>query len=144
MALCDIDHQTTLPASSQTLRALSCGASGRVPTIRRVPAECAVAFVYQGTSEAVMMATPDDLEDLALGFSLTEGIAGSPDDIADIAIASSPAGIELRIWLTPDRARAYTARRRRLAGPTGCGLCGIESLADALRPMPALPDVQLP
>jgi FdhD protein len=100
---------------------------------RIVPEETAVSFTYDGGSYAVMMATPQNLDDFAVGFSITEGVVSSPAEIRQIEIVEHPAGIELRMWLNEPRAHALSDRRRYLAGPTGCGLCGIDSLDEAVR-----------
>jgi FdhD protein len=105
-------------------------------TFRAVPEETAIAFAYESASYAVMMATPADLADFAVGFSLTEGIIGSARDIETLETVSTPDGIMLRMSLAHEPAAAYWERRRRLAGPSGCGLCGLESLADAMRSPP--------
>jgi FdhD protein len=123
-----------IPKPSQQLACIACHGSGASPHTRIVPEETAVALVYGGSTEAVMMATPADLEDFAIGFSVTEGLIESLDQVTDFAVVHGPDGIELRMWLAPEREAAYRRRRRRLAGPTGCGLCGIESLAEAIRP----------
>jgi len=109
--------------------------SGAVPTSheRLLPEETPVALVHDGATTAVMMATPCDLEDFAVGFTLTEGIA-RPDEIRDIEIVRVEAGVEARVWLSRDAGAAMMERRRTLAGPTGCGLCGLESLEAARRP----------
>ena len=95
-----------------------------------------MAFTFNTASYAVMMATPQDLEDFAVGFSLTEGVISSIDAIDSIDIVEEEVGIELRIWLKAPDAAEFLGRRRKMAGPTGCGLCGIESLVEAMRPPP--------
>jgi len=108
---------------------------------RTIPEETAVAFSYDGGTYAVMMATPQNLEDFALGFSITEGVAASPADIRQLEVVDhDDAGIELRMWLKEPRASALGERRRHLAGPTGCGLCGIDSLSEAVRSTPRVTD----
>src|SRR3954447_12336726 len=104
-----------------------------LPTARILAEEIAVAANYEGATHAVLMMTPDDLEDFAVGFSVTEGIIRDPGEIADLEIMGHPDGIVLRMWLVGDRSHALTARRRRFVGPAGCGMCGQESLAEAHR-----------
>lgn len=101
----------------------------------QVIAETPVALIYNGISHAVMLTTPADLEDFALGFSLSEGVVECYQDIQDIDIRPGPRGIEIHVLVNHRCFAAFKATRRRLAGRTGCGLCGIESLEQALPPI---------
>ena len=107
---------------------------------RMVPEETPVALSFGGTTHAVMMASPADLEDFALGFSLTEGIISYPYEIESIAIEEAGEGIDIQIQLHDKANTRFQARRRRLAGPVGCGLCGIESIDEAMRSVRAVGD----
>lgn len=112
--------------------------AGRWSAERVLPEEAAVALVFDGAAQAVMMATPADLEDFVLGFALSEAIVAAPTDIVACEIVPGELGIEARAWLAAPQAARHAGRRRALAGPVGCGLCGVESLAEALRPPPAV------
>jgi FdhD protein len=101
---------------------------------RMLPEETPVALTYNGSTHAVMMASPADLEDFAIGFSLSEGIIAAPDDLTAMEIVEHDLGCEVRMWLQETCGGAYRTRRRAMAGPVGCGLCGMESLAEAVRP----------
>src|SRR6202047_3371812 len=101
---------------------------------RSLPEETAVALTYNGGTYAVMMATPHDLEDFAVGFSLSEGVISSPADIDSLDVVRLVGGVELRMWLGKPKADRLQQRRRHMSGPTGCGLCGIDSVAEAMRP----------
>ncbi|HEY2247130.1 MAG TPA: formate dehydrogenase accessory sulfurtransferase FdhD [Bradyrhizobium sp.] len=96
-----------------------------------VAEEQGIALTYNGSTYAVMMATPADLEDFGIGFSITEGIVERPDEIDSIELVESELGMEVRLWLDSSRTNRLVARRRAIAGPVGCGLCGIESLEQA-------------
>lgn len=113
-------------------------ASGTAAANRMVPEETPVAFSFAGTTHAVMMASPADFEDFALGFSLTEGIIADPQEIEAIEVEDHGAGIDIQIRLKDKANTRFEARRRRLAGPVGCGLCGIESIEEAMRSVDAV------
>ena len=101
-------------------------------TSRLIPEEVPVALVYDGTTHAVMMATPADLEDFGVGFSITEGIVSARDEIRELEIVEHEKGLEARMWLVPEAGRKQVERRRRITGPTACGLCGVDSLDAAV------------
>ena len=117
---------------------LTFGAGPPLPGPRTLPAEVAVALSFNGTTQAVMMASPTDLVDFAYGFALSEGIA-TPQEIASVDPVETQDGIDLQIWLHDDAEARLAGRRRSMAGPVGCGLCGIDSLAEALRPPRLVP-----
>ncbi len=106
---------------------------------RLVARETPVALTYNRSTHAVMLATPADLADFAVGFSLSEGIIQRAAEILALEVVHVPDGVELRMDLEADRLDALIRRQRRLAGPSGCGLCGLDSLAATLRPVPAAP-----
>jgi FdhD protein len=105
----------------------------------KVAEETPIALIYNGVSHAVMLATPQDLEDFALGFSLSEGILQLKSELYDIEIVPQAEGIELRMDVATERFVKLKEKRRNLVGRTGCGLCGAESLAQALRLPDGLP-----
>ncbi|WP_445497983.1 formate dehydrogenase accessory sulfurtransferase FdhD [Photorhabdus sp. SF281] len=108
-----------------------------------VAEEIPVALVYNGISHVVMMVSPKDLEYFAVGFSLSEGIIASPQEIRGIdTIVDCHGGIELQIELSSRRFAGLKERRRNMAGRTGCGICGTEQLSDIFRPIAPLPFTQ--
>lgn len=125
---------TVQPAGE--IRALAQRSGSMAEIVRVLPEEIPVALVFDGSTAAVMMATPADIEDFAIGFSLTEGIVRAREEIRAIECIDREDGIEARVWLWPDRSEVLARRRRNAAGPVGCGLCGIDSLAQAIRPLP--------
>ncbi|EKF19382.1 formate dehydrogenase accessory sulfurtransferase FdhD [Nitratireductor pacificus] len=130
---------TRLPATARVTRTAR-RTGGTAVAARAVPEEMPIALSYGGTTHAVMMATPADLEDFALGFSITEGIVATAEEIESIEVQELGAGIDLQIRLRDKANKRFEARRRRLAGPVGCGLCGIESIDEAMRAVPAVGD----
>jgi FdhD protein len=102
-------------------------------TTDRVAEEVPVALLYNGEPHVVMLATPQDLEDLARGFSLSEELVDSPAEIRGIEVRTAPDSAEVRIAIAWERFPELLRRRRNLTGRTGCGLCGTETLEQAIR-----------
>jgi FdhD protein len=98
-----------------------------------IASEVPVALTYNRVSHVVMMATPADLEEFALGFSITEGLIGSRDDLLGIRVIPREGGIELAMTITEDWFDRLATQRRNMVGRTGCGLCGAENIEQALR-----------
>ena len=112
------------------------------PQPDEVAEEVPVALVYNGISHVVMMASPKDLEHFAMGFSLSEGIIESPQDIYGMDVVPSCNGLEVQVELSSRRFMGLKERRRALAGRTGCGVCGVEQLNDIGKPVQPLPFTQ--
>ena len=104
-------------------------ASEARPDSRALAVEMPVNVVYGSVPYAVMMTTPADLEDFAYGFSLTEGVIETPDEIRGVSVEPGEGGLRLLVDLAPGRLREHLARKRAISGRTGCGVCGIDDLA---------------
>lgn len=101
--------------------------------------ETPVALEYNGISHATLLATPADLEDFALGFSLTEGIVDSLQDVRDVGLREEGGGVVVALEVSSASFARLKDRRRAMAGRTGCGLCGVETLPEVLRPVRPVP-----
>src|SRR5260370_24055635 len=101
-----------------------------------IAAEVPVALAYNGVSHVVMMATPSDLADFALGFSVSEGILADASELLDLEIEEGKAGIRVSMMITQERFAGLKERRRNMTGRTGCGLCGVDDLTQVARPLP--------
>ena len=103
------------------------------PTTGSVVEETPVVLVYNHVPHVVMMATPEDLEDFALGFSITEELVASPDELLGVTVERMSRGIEVKVSISDERAKEIESRARRLSGRTGCGICGANDLEGVLK-----------
>jgi len=124
------------PVSESSARLIPAGGANARDIARALPEEAPIALSFNGVTHAVMLATPSDLEDFGCGFALCEAIVQTPGEILDLEVQAHDDGVEIAMTLTARRATALAERRRSLAGPTGCGLCGVDSLAQANRAVP--------
>ncbi len=108
------------------------GPSDTDTVTRGIAGEVPVSISYNGLAHAVMMATPEDLDDFAVGFTLTQGIVERAPEIEAVEVRELPVGFLAQISIAQERFRALAARRRNLVGQTGCGLCGVVELAQAV------------
>ncbi|WP_343602380.1 formate dehydrogenase accessory sulfurtransferase FdhD [Roseateles sp.] len=138
----DRDDDAPLPAALVAVHPTRLGAT-RAAEEEFVAEEVPVALEYNGLSHAVMLATPLDLEDFALGFSLTEGLLASSADLLDVEVRTRPNGVALQLRVTARCEALLKERRRSMAGRTGCGLCGTDNLDQVFRP-PQRPVPPLP
>ncbi len=128
----------TIHRASRSTARIAHRVSGFHEGTRVVPEEVPVAVSYNGSTQAVMMATPDSLEDFAIGFTLTENIVDDISEIEAVEVVAFEKGIDVQVRLSERPEQRLAARRRFMAGPVGCGLCGIDSIDHALRPLQAL------
>lgn len=106
----------------------------------KVAEEVPVVLAYNGQAHVVMMATPADLEDFMMGFSLTEELVERPDELRELEVVRYGQGIEVRAQVSPERQAAIEARSRKMSGRTGCGICGTDSIADVLKQLHPVAD----
>ncbi len=120
------------------VRRLGLGTPGDTDLTRSVPIEVPVSVEVGGIGYAVMMATPADLEDYAVGFALGERLIAAPDQIGHVDVHQVEGGWALRIWLPPERNAIALDRARKRVSEGSCGLCGIENIEEVLSPLPAV------
>ncbi|MDQ7018256.1 MAG: formate dehydrogenase accessory sulfurtransferase FdhD [Robiginitomaculum sp.] len=135
----------TKQSANQQIKARRLGPKGQQQIDWCAPTEVPIGMVYNQTPHAVMMATPEDLHDFALGFALSEGVINQANELEKIDIHPLKGGIELHMRIPDKRAERLELHGQRRAhfGRAGCGLCGVDRLEDAIRPLPQLADTDL-
>jgi len=131
--------------ANQQIKAVRLGPDGQQDIDWCAPNELPIGMVYNQTPHAVMMATPEGLHDFALGFALSEGVINQAEELEEVSIHPLKGGIELHMRIPDKRAErlALHSQRRAHFGRAGCGLCGVDRLEDAIRPLPQLSDTDL-
>ncbi len=107
-----------------------------VPRDVAIATEVPVALAFNGLPHVVMMSTPSDLTDFAIGFSISEGILAGADELLDLSVQEGETGIRVNMTISPKRFVGLQRRRRNMTGRTGCGLCGVDDLTQVARPLP--------
>jgi FdhD protein len=138
------DSESDAPAAAHEHATLRITPADHAPSTRMLANEVPVAVEFDGQAYAVMMATPADLEDFVVGFALAERIIAAPDEIARIDIRYGVLGIGIDVRLEKEHSDRLAQRRRATLGQSGCGLCGVMTIEEALPkldPIPACPRI---
>lgn len=134
----DATETPALPMIGVAAHRLGFGDTGDCGLTRDIPVEMPVSIEICGLAYAVMMATPADLEDYAVGFALAEALIEAPGEVERIDIHPLESGVALRLWLPPERRELVFERVRNRVSESSCGLCGLENIEQVLRPLPPL------
>ena len=129
-----IRNNTSVPSTSAEVPVQRWKNGQLTRTTDFVTEEVPVALVYHGVPHVVMLASPADLEDYAVGFTVSEGLVASPSEIQSVEVERAADSIEVRIGIAGERFSELLRRRRNLTGRSGCGLCGAETVEEAIRP----------
>ena len=121
-------NSTHIARATKEISQTKCSSSNRI-----IATEVPLSLCYNGVAHVVMMVTPDDVENFIVGFSITEGIISQPSDIEETSLTHNDQGIVANIWIKKALHEKLLKRRRNLVGQSGCGICGVEAIDDALR-----------
>lgn len=135
-------EQSPAPAASQSYRYSNLEREASAPA--DLAEEVALAIAYNGISQAVMLVSPTDLEDFVVGFSLGSGIIASPDEIYDVKLSGCGSAQQAQVEIASRAFWNLKQQRRQMAGTSGCGLCGVEAVEQALPELNVLPGAPLP
>ncbi len=123
-------------SASQAVPAVRLEAGSASAVVEQIAEEAPIALIYNGVPHVVVMASPADLEDLVLGFSLSEGIIGAAAELGGLEIVPERTGCSAYASIPPARVAGIEQRRRNMTARTGCGICGAETIEQALREVP--------